>query len=183
MTHAAHAPRRRLTVSSLFDHLTPETLWAASLGGLNLLTRRMGDESRYRWARRISRTARWVAPGKWYAVESNLALVNRWAGAHFQTHKVFENFVLTLSDFLSGAKPVVHVEGREKAEAARAVGKGAVFLTSHLGHWELGGRILADWGWPVTAVYQPYRSAAMHDFIHKRRSPGLRYLAVGKGAA
>jgi KDO2-lipid IV(A) lauroyltransferase len=112
-----------------------------------------------------------------------LAVLNAWAGTRFAPDEVFENFAITLSDFLSQAPVEVAVEGKEKAEAARARGLGAIFLTSHLGHWELGGRILADWGWPVTAVYKPYSSARMQDFIQKRRAPGLRYLAVGKGAA
>lgn len=153
------------------------------MGALNLWTRRLSPAGRYLWARRISRTAPWITPAKWRAVESNLSVINAWGTSRFTSPQVFENFAATLSDFLSGAPIAVRVEGREKAEEARQKGRGVIFLTSHLGHWELGGKILTDWGWPVTAIYKPYRSAAMQRFIQNRRAPGLRYLAVGKGAA
>jgi lauroyl/myristoyl acyltransferase len=42
---------------------------------------------------------------------------------------------------------------------------------------------LAEWGFPATAVYQPYQSKAMQRFIQSRRSPNLDYVAVGRGAA
>lgn len=77
----------------------------------------------------------------------------------------------------------IRVEGRDFAEAARAAGRGVLFLTSHLGNWELGGRVLAEWGWPVTAVFQPYRSRVLQGYIQRRRAGALRYLAVGRGAA
>ena len=53
---------------------------------------------------------------------------------------MFRNFGLTLADFLSDGMPEVRVEGREKAEEARRAGKGVMFLTAHLGSWELGGK-------------------------------------------
>ncbi len=158
-------------------------LWAASLGALHAWTRRMPEEKRYVWARKLSRAARWLFPAKWRAVESNLAVIRDFSGNRFSPEDVFENFALTLADFFSGRRPAVSVEGRERAEETRRQGRGVIFLTSHLGHWELGGRILGDWGWPATAVYKPYRSKAMREFIQKRRHNGLDYLAVGKGAA
>jgi lauroyl/myristoyl acyltransferase len=159
-----------------------EPVWAASMGALNLWTRSMSDSGRTRWAQRLGRLAPWVAPAKWRAVEENLAVLGAWAGKTFSARKVFENYGVTLSDFLSGANPNVRVEGKERADAARR-GRGVVILTSHLGNWELGGRVMAGWGWPATAVYQPYRSAALHDFIQSRRAAGLNYLAVGDNAA
>lgn len=160
-----------------------ETVWAASLGAVSGLTRRMSDENRYRWAARVGRAMTLCFPDKVRAVEANLAVINARSGNRFSSRQVFESFALTLSDFLSQSPVTMRVEGREKAEEALKKGRGAVFLTSHLGNWELGGRVLAEWGWPVTAVYQPYRSEVMQRFIQKRRAAGLSYLAVGKGAA
>jgi len=160
-----------------------ETLVAAYLGTAHLCTKWMSDDRRHAWARRVGRVTQWAAPPKWRAVSKNLAVINAWAKTTVAPRQVFENFAITLSDFLSMAPVTVTVEGRERAEAALKKGHGLIFLTSHLGHWELGGRIVAEWGWPVTAVFKPYRSRLMQRFIQKRRAPGLKYLAVGKGAA
>lgn len=156
---------------------------AGALGTANLATRWMDDHRRHRVAKRCGRLTRLLALPKWRAVQENLDVINKWAGTHYSPDQVFENFAVTLSDFLSQAKVTVEVEGREKAEEARRHGHGVIFLTSHLGHWELGGRVLADWGWPATAIYKPYGSVLMQKFIQRRRAPGLKYLAVGKGAA
>jgi Kdo2-lipid IVA lauroyltransferase/acyltransferase len=131
----------------------------------------------------LARLSRIFTPSKWRTVEANLAVIEAWTGRRTRPDEVFENFAVTLSDFLSQAPVDVVVEGRERAEKARSAGRGVIFLTSHLGHWELGGRILSDWGWPATAVYKPYRSRVMQRFIQKRRAAGLNYLAVGRGAA
>lgn len=160
-----------------------EPVWAFGLSVTSDLVRRFPEGPRYRLASWIGRWTSRMFPEKRVAVENNLAVINVWAGQDFKSDRVFGNFGITLSDFLARPKIEIRVEGREKAEAARRADSGVLFLTSHLGNWELGGRILAEWGWPVTAVFQSYRSPAMQKYIQKRRAPGLDYLAVGKGAA
>lgn len=160
-----------------------EPLWALGLAGASRTVRQLPDGSRYACASAIGRGVSRLFPDKRVAVEKNLAVINAWAGTRYRVERVFENFGMTLSDFLAHPPVNIRVEGREKAEEARRHGHGTIFLTSHLGNWELGGRVLAGWGWPVTAVYQPYTSKAMQKYIQERRAPGLNYLAVGKGAA
>lgn len=138
---------------------------------------------RYKFAETVGAGMSRLFSDKRRAVEGNLAVINRWAGKNFKTTRVFQNFGVTLSDFLAHPPESLLVDGKENAERARAAGKGLLFLTSHLGNWELGGRVLSNWGWPVTAVYQPYRSPTMQKYIQNRRAPGLDYLAVGRGAA
>ncbi|MBK6880677.1 MAG: lysophospholipid acyltransferase family protein [Elusimicrobia bacterium] len=160
-----------------------EHFWAAGLASTSALCGLLPARPRYALASRIGRAVGGFFPMKRAAVERNLAVINERSGRRFKSEDVFRNFGVTLSDFLGGRVVDIAVEGREHAEAARAVGRGVLVLTSHLGNWELGGRVLADWGWPVTAVFQPYKSRAMQRFIQKRRAPTLRYLAVGRGAA
>jgi lauroyl/myristoyl acyltransferase len=163
--------------------LNIEHAWAASLKTANAITQRMTPERRYAWAKNLSKLSPVMFRQQWKAASANLKVIDAWLGKTSDPAKTFENFAMTLADFVSGYTPPVTVVGREKAEAARAQGKGLIFLTSHLGNWELGARILSEWNWPATAVYQPYTSKAMQDFIQARRAPGLNYLAVGKGAA
>jgi Kdo2-lipid IVA lauroyltransferase/acyltransferase len=160
-----------------------EFLWRWGLAAARALARRLSPERRYRWAAAVGRGLGRVSRGHRRAVESNLSVIGAFAGRTFSADKVFERFALMLCDFLTDASPEVPVEGRERAEAARRGGKGVLFLTSHVGHWELGGRVVARWGWDVTAVYQPYKSEALQTFIRNRRAEGLSYLPVGRGAA
>ncbi len=154
--------------------------------GLSLssrVTAALPEAARYPLAGALGRGVGRLFPLKRDAVEKNVAHINAFCGTNFQSKRVFENFGMTLADFLGGHAVDIRVEGRDQAEAARARGQGAIVLTTHLGNWDLGGRVLAEWGWPVTAVFQPYRSKAMQNFIQKKRAPGLSYLAVGRGAA
>lgn len=160
-----------------------EHLWAAGLAVSSGLCGLLPDRPRYAFASAVGRAAGGFFPSKRAAIEKNLGVINAFAGRSFKPEDVYRNFGITLSDFLGGRDVAIRVEGRERAEAARAHGHGVLVLTSHLGNWELGGRVLADWGWPMTAVFQPYRSRAMQGFIQKRRAAALKYLAVGRGAA
>lgn len=159
-----------------------ENFLAAVLSTAAWVSGRMGEKTRWSFAKRMGALGALYRPQR-RAVKENLKVINEWAGTHFSPHRVFENFALTLSDFLCRIPVRIEVEGREKAEAARAAGQGVMVLTSHLGHWELGGQVLAQWGWPATAVYKPYTSTRMQKFIQSRRAQELDYLAVGAGAA
>ena len=75
------------------------------------------------------------------------------------------------------------VPDRKKLEKAREKNKGVLVLTFHMGHWELGARTMSQWGWPVTAVYQPYKNKKFKEVIESRRAPGVNFVAVGENAA
>lgn len=96
---------------------------------------------------------------------------------------VFRNFAQTLSDFFFPADVEIRVPARAMLEALRKEHPGCLFLTFHMGHWELGARAMRQWGWPVTAVYQPYRNKRFKRMIEKRRAPGVNFLPVGGRAA
>ncbi len=163
--------------------MNPESFWVLGLSAASRLTAVLPEGPRYGWAAGLGRGVSRLFPTKRIAVQKNLDHINAFCGTRFNVDRVFENFGITLADFLGSTKVDIRVEGRERAEAARARGHGTIILTTHLGNWELGGRVLSDWGWPVTAVFQPYRSKGMQNFIQAKRAPGLDYLAVGRGAA
>ncbi len=160
-----------------------EFLWRTGLSAGRGLVRALPAGWRYGWARALGAAVSRLFPSKRRAVAGNLAVIEAFSGRRYSVDDVFRNFGVIMADFLSDDMPAVRVEGRERAEEARKNGKGVLFLTSHLGNWELGGKIVAQWGWDVTAVYQPYKSRAMQNFIRDRRAEGLAYLPVGKGAA
>ena len=96
---------------------------------------------------------------------------------------VFRNFALTLHDFFIPDGVTIDVPDRARLEEARRSNKGVLTLTFHLGNWELGARTMQTWGWPVTAVYQPYRNRRFKQLIESHRAPGVNFLPVGGHAA
>jgi len=99
------------------------------------------------------------------------------------TQAIFRNFALTLGDFFLPEGLVVHVPARNKLETLRKEHPGVLLLTFHMGHWELGARTMRQWGWPVTAVYQPYRNKKFKQSIESRRAAGVNFVPVGGNAA
>ena len=160
-----------------------EILWSMGLAAGRTLMKRLPAKQRYWLAGALGKNLSRLFPWQRRAVRRNLEVIRAFGGRRARVDNVFRNFGYTLADFFLDGTPEVRVEGREKAEEAYRKGKGAIFLTSHLGSWELGGKILAQWGWDATAVYQPYRSRVMQKFIQRRRAAGLDYLPVGRGAA
>jgi KDO2-lipid IV(A) lauroyltransferase len=63
---------------------------------------------------------------------------------------------------------VRRVDGWEHVDAARAAGKGIVFLTPHLGCFETTGRIFAD-KFPITALYRAPKIAWLQPIMERGR--------------
>jgi KDO2-lipid IV(A) lauroyltransferase len=60
------------------------------------------------------------------------------------------------------------VDGRELVDAARAAGQGIVFLTPHLGCFEIAAKIAAD-EFPITVLYRAPKVAWLQPMIEKGR--------------
>ena len=63
---------------------------------------------------------------------------------------------------------VRRVDGREHVDAARAAGKGIVFLTPHLGCFEISAKIAAE-EFPITVLYRAPKFAWLQPMIEKGR--------------
>ena len=100
-----------------------------------------------------------------------------------KTDELFENFFLTMCDFMNPRGVTYEVEGLGELRQAVSKDEGVLFITFHLGHWDLGARILCEKGWSLTAIYQSYASAFLQKVVHAGRPQALRYLPVGQGAA
>ncbi len=118
-------------------------------------------------------------------LEKNLSTLLGMKGGQLRrvrTH-VFRNFAETLFDFFFPDDVTVDAEDRQRLDALHKKHGGIMFLTFHMGHWELGARVLRQWGWPVTAIYQPYTNKKFKEVIEKRRAPGVHFIPVGGRAA
>ena len=52
-----------------------------------------------------------------------------------------------------------------------------------MGNWEMGAQVMRDWGWPISAVYQPYQNKKFKELIQKRRARGGNFIPIGQNAA
>ncbi|HVP09060.1 MAG TPA: lysophospholipid acyltransferase family protein [Burkholderiales bacterium] len=90
---------------------------------------------------------------------------------------------------------VRRIDGRELVDAARAAGRSIVFLTPHLGCFEIAAKVAAD-EFPITVLYRAPRMAWLQPFIERGRGEdrvrlaradvsGVRELvaALGRGEA
>jgi KDO2-lipid IV(A) lauroyltransferase len=62
------------------------------------------------------------------------------------------------------------VDGWHLIEQARAVGKGAIIVTGHLGNWELGGAYLAARGVPLHAIARRMANPLFDKYLTETRS-------------
>jgi KDO2-lipid IV(A) lauroyltransferase len=68
-----------------------------------------------------------------------------------------------------GATPDVHWEAAEMIRALRAQGRGIVFLTPHLGCFEVTAQSYARQFGPVTVLYRPARKAWLQEVVATAR--------------
>jgi KDO2-lipid IV(A) lauroyltransferase len=69
-----------------------------------------------------------------------------------------------------GTPVTVHWDGAEHIEAARAGGRGIVFLTPHLGCFEVSAQGYAACHGPITVLYRPARKAWLRDLVDTARA-------------
>jgi len=73
--------------------------------------------------------------------------------------------------------------GLEHIKNALAKGRGAIILTAHLGHWELGGILLDHLGFKVNVVQQQYDSAEQNQLLDKSKDMrGIKVIPSGDPA-
>jgi KDO2-lipid IV(A) lauroyltransferase len=97
--------------------------------------------------------------------------------------QMLADYFLCAGDKAVRAKELVTAwSGLEHLEAARARGKGTILITGHVGHWELGGLLLALSGVPITVVTLPEPSPELMRWREiARQRLGIRTIAVGPG--
>ena len=68
-----------------------------------------------------------------------------------------------------GAGPRVEVVGEEHIAPFRAAGQPCIFVSGHLGNWEVSGRVMVSLGMPLTAVYAPLRNPILDRMLRRQR--------------
>ncbi len=78
---------------------------------------------------------------------------------------------------------IAHFEGLENLEQAVARGKGVIFVTGHVGNWELSGGLVAS-RFPLSVVAAPLDPPALNDLVVGLRNRlGIRIILRGRPGA
>ena len=127
------------------------------------------------------------------ALRANLQLVTGLRGAALDAlcAENVTNFSRMLADYFlcAGADAARRCDaliegwsGFENLAAARDAGRGTIVVTGHLGHWELGGLVLAHRGLPLTVITLEEPSTGLTRWREAcRRRLGIKTIAVGPG--
>jgi KDO2-lipid IV(A) lauroyltransferase len=125
------------------------------------------------------------------ALHANLHLVTGLEGAALDAlcEENIVNFSRMLADYFLCAGPdaaaqatalLHHHGGEANLAAALAPGNGVIVVTGHLGHWELGGLMLARLGLPLTVVTLEEPSSELTRWREAcRRQLGIKTITVG----
>ncbi|MFC1808007.1 lysophospholipid acyltransferase family protein [Candidatus Omnitrophota bacterium] len=101
--------------------------------------------------------------------------------------EVFINFAKYLVDFFRISKidndfikKNIKQEGLEHLRNALDQGNGAIAATAHIGNWELGGIVLAQIGFPMSAVYLTHKDKHTDRlFMRQREIKGVNTISIG----
>jgi KDO2-lipid IV(A) lauroyltransferase len=115
------------------------------------------------WARRLGSLAYWTLSSPRRSAHQHLQKAFGQSLSSKQTrqiaHEVFQNLVLNLFECLrldsmddQQFLGKIETEGWEHAEAVHRAGCGGIFVTGHIGNWELSAAYAAKRGYPVSVV-------------------------------
>lgn len=102
----------------------------------------------------------------------------------------FRNYALYMVDFFRLPKlGVEELESRfqfngwEHLDNALAAGKGVIFISAHVGNWDLGAALFARKGYPVSVVAESFRPKKLNDLVQGTRSQhGMKVIPLEASA-
>ncbi|MCC6404313.1 MAG: lysophospholipid acyltransferase family protein [Fimbriimonadaceae bacterium] len=103
----------------------------------------------------------------------------------------FVHFGTVAADFLAGSRrgieevdALTSQHGLNHLDDALSLGKGALIVTGHMGHWERGAQWLSLHGYPLTAIARDANDEGVNRIVNDaRRASGTEILSRGDSAA
>ena len=111
------------------------------------------------------------------AVKNNIkAILKTEKNVSSIAREVFRNFGRYLVEFFCMSKvdsqfikDKVKIENLSYLDSALAKGKGVIFLTAHIGNWEMGGVVASMLGYSISAIALPHKERTVNDLFNKKR--------------
>jgi len=158
-----------------------------------LLASRLPRRASYAVATVLADAAYFLMPDKKRTAAANIArVVGRPAGSDevkALARRVFRSYALYWADFFGLASKrapeverLVRIEGIEHLRDALKLGRGAIFVTAHLGSWDVGGAALAgSEGLPaLSAIVEPVTRETSNTVVTAMRERlGIRVIPLG----
>jgi len=143
---------------------------AGLLAELNFLFNRRSRRGVYANQRRVlpPETGRWQ---RWRTAR---------AAFRYFACSVVDFFRVPLMNRANADRFIAGVRGWEHLQAAMDSGVGGIFITVHMGSWELAGAYLALRGLPLTVTALAHKDRRIDQiFLDSRRETGMEVVAVG----
>lgn len=130
------------------------------------------------------RSRRGVYGNQARALPTGTGRLQRWRCAR----AAFRHFAYSVVDFfripLMNPQNLEHfvagISGWEHLGAAMDAGKGGIFVTVHMGSWELGGAYMGMRGVPLTVAALPHKDPRIDQiFLESRLASGMEIVPVG----
>jgi len=104
-----------------------------------------------------------------------------------RTFQLFGKYLVDFFKFsrmtLPEVKRLVSIEHLDYLEEARKLENGVIFITAHIGNWELGGAIMTALGYRLNVVFLPQRLDKINKlFDQQRKQRGLQLIPIGQAA-
>ncbi len=144
------------------------------------------------WVRRaacVIGDAAWLADrGRRRAVLENLARLAPELDPLTRRRKgraTFRNLAYCTVDLLKlrhlapqGVRALAHLDGLDRLRDDLRSGRGAIIVTAHLGHWELGAALLASLGFMVHAVAERLPHGSFEAYGQMRQAAGVSVIPL-----
>lgn len=122
------------------------------------------------------RSRRGVYANQAHVLPPGTGRFTRWRTAR----AVFRHFAYSILDFffIPRLSPenlhdfLADIRGWEHVQAAMAEGRGGIFVTAHLGSWELGGACAGMMGVPLTVAALSHKDKRIDDIFLRNRAAG-----------
>jgi KDO2-lipid IV(A) lauroyltransferase len=162
-----------------------------------LLAARLPMRASYSAASFLGDAAFLLMPDKRRSAAANVArVIGRPSGSpetKALARRMFRSYALYWADFFRlgaagdhPARGLVRIEGLENLRDALKLGKGAIFITAHLGSWDMGGAALADTeGLPaLSAIVEPVTKETSNSVVTAMRERlGIKVIPLGNPLA
>jgi KDO2-lipid IV(A) lauroyltransferase len=144
------------------SNLTPRKIWIRGIGSLGIIAYHVATKYRMLTTRHLT-----MVYGKEKSPKEIKAL----------SKQVFRYISMNAADLIRGFRitelreyeKIMVTKGIEHAEAARAKGKGVMFLTAHIGAFEFLGMELAFRGYKPLIVGTPLKDKRLNDLLWENR--------------
>ena len=141
----------------------------------------------------LSALAHQFAPKRNRVIQQNLAFAFNQTLSEMQTREIekycYRNLALNLLQTMENRRNTpeelashVTFTNRDQVDTILAQGKGIIFVSAHLGNWELGGAALSSLITPVSSIYKGFSRKELDPYLFEARTHHRMELAEKNGA-